>query len=202
MIDHLVVTAPTLAAGVEYVRRSLGVAMEVGGSHPRMGTHNALLGLGPSTYLEVLAIDPSAPAPDRPRWFGLDACVEPRLSAWVARVDDIASVSAPGGDVSEMTRGTRRWLITIPRDGRMPWDGVAPAWIQWLSEPHPALTLRDSGCALVALRGFHPDADGLRAALPEHFFDPRWVLASIPAGEPPALVADFHTPGGPRRLGA
>jgi hypothetical protein len=42
-IDHLVVAAATLDAGAEYVRATLGVEPEVGGTHERMGTHNRLL---------------------------------------------------------------------------------------------------------------------------------------------------------------
>ena len=47
--------------------------MQVGGEHPRMGTHNLLLRLGDSVFLEVLSPNPDAPPPSRPRWFGLDA---------------------------------------------------------------------------------------------------------------------------------
>ena len=61
--DHLVITAPSLAAGIAYVRDTLGVTPEPGGRHPHMGTHNALLKLGPDSYLEVLAVDPEAAAP-------------------------------------------------------------------------------------------------------------------------------------------
>ena len=39
-IDHIAITAPTLAVGMEFVQRSLGVMPQVGGEHPRMGTHN------------------------------------------------------------------------------------------------------------------------------------------------------------------
>lgn len=64
-LDHLVVVAPTLAAGAQYVEERLGVVMQPGGKHPRMGTHNLLLRLG-DCYLEVIAPNPDAPAPTRP----------------------------------------------------------------------------------------------------------------------------------------
>ncbi len=71
-LDHITLLAPNLAAGRDHVQELLGVSPEEGGAHPTMGTHNLLLRLGDSLFLEVLAIDPDAPSPPRPRWFGLD----------------------------------------------------------------------------------------------------------------------------------
>jgi hypothetical protein len=50
-MDHMTIAAPSLAVGVEYVRQTLGVAPQVGGEHPRMGTHNCFLKLGEKFYL-------------------------------------------------------------------------------------------------------------------------------------------------------
>lgn len=148
VIDHLVVTAPSLREGADYVRRELGVEMQPGGEHPLMGTHNLLLKLDDSMYLEVLAINPDAPRPHGSRWFGLDHVTEPALTAWVARVDDLRAtvLAAPGGfgDVMEMSRGTLAWLIALPAHN-------GPALIQWLSATHPASKLPASGCALAGL---------------------------------------------------
>ncbi|WP_439000279.1 VOC family protein [Pseudomonas benzopyrenica] len=63
-LDHLVVVAPTLAAGALYIAQRLGLEMQPGGQHPRMGTHNLLLRLG-DAYLEVIAPDPDAVPPAR-----------------------------------------------------------------------------------------------------------------------------------------
>lgn len=71
-LDHITVSARSLAEGVAAVELALGVRAPVGGTHPSMGTHNHLLRLGPSLFLEIIAINPEAPAPARPRWFGLD----------------------------------------------------------------------------------------------------------------------------------
>jgi hypothetical protein len=93
-IDHITITAPNLGLGVEFVRRSLGVTPQVGGEHPRMGTHNFLLKLGAAVFLEIIAPNPNAPQPDRPRWFELDSQrmdTLPRLATWVARTTDIRS---------------------------------------------------------------------------------------------------------------
>src|ERR1700737_3332136 len=126
-IDHITVTAPSLAVGVEYVRQALGVVPQAGGEHPRMGSHNCLLKLGDAVFLEVISINPDAPPPSRPRWFELDQPDlnrYPRLAMWVARTNDIqAAVNASpvfAGDVEPMTRGRLEWLITIPKDGSPP----------------------------------------------------------------------------------
>src|SRR4051812_12900340 len=50
-LDHLTVTAPTLAQGAAFVRDALGAELQPGGEHPRMGTHNLLLRLGDTLFL-------------------------------------------------------------------------------------------------------------------------------------------------------
>ncbi|TWA91006.1 glyoxalase-like protein [Bradyrhizobium stylosanthis] len=67
-LDHITVAANDLAEGVAYVEDALGIAPPAGGAHPLMGTHNHLLRLSETSFLEVIAPDPSAPAPTRPRW--------------------------------------------------------------------------------------------------------------------------------------
>ena len=44
--DHLVVVAPDLRQGCDWVEERLGVRPQPGGKHVAMGTHNALLSLG------------------------------------------------------------------------------------------------------------------------------------------------------------
>ena len=164
-IDHLVVTAPNLAVGIDYVEQTLGCRMQPGGQHPRMGTHNALLRLGDRCYLEVIAVDPNASPPQRPRWFELDALAansRPRLAGWVMRTDDIQRVAQLPqlnvGPVEEMSRGTLEWQITIPADGRFVCDGIVPSVIQWKGETHPASRLPDSDISLIRLEARHPQA--------------------------------------------
>jgi Glyoxalase-like domain len=206
-IDHIVVTAPDLASGAELVRRTLGVAPQPGGEHVRMGTHNLLLKLGESLYLEVLAPNPDAPKPGRPRWFGLDEMkpdTPSRLATWVARTDDIRATlavsSEPLGTVEPMSRGRLNWLITIRADGSLPLGGVAPALIEWQTETHPAAWLRQSGCSLVRLEAFHPDAPRVSALLRSISLEGPIAVAPLPAGSRPYLVAHIQTPDGLARL--
>ncbi|KAJ8137467.1 hypothetical protein OY671_009320, partial [Metschnikowia pulcherrima] len=71
-LDHLVVAAADSDSGTRHVADSSGIAPMGGGAHPRMGTHNRVSGMAGGVYSEVIAIDPGAPAPQRPRWFGSD----------------------------------------------------------------------------------------------------------------------------------
>lgn len=205
-IDHIVITAASLADGSEYIFRTLGIPLEDGGEHARMGTHNLLLRLGDDVYLEVIAVNPDAEQPQRPRWFGLtDAYNQPtRLATWVARTSDIddAAQEAPQplGPVEPMSRGPLKWRITIPEDGRLVMNGVAPALIQWEAEPHPASRLEDVGCSLVSLEARHPNAAALQAWLDRIGFEGPLNIIQLEADEAPQLIAHIQTPSGPCQL--
>jgi glyoxalase-like protein len=205
-IDHIVITAPNLAVGVEFLRQSLGVMPQVGGEHPRMGTHNFLLKLGDSLYLEVISPNPDASKPERPRWFELDAVRSPRLATWVARTTDIhstlAASSEPLGKIEPMSRGQLNWLITIPSDGSLPLDGIAPTLIEWHTEAHPATRLQDVGCSLVQLEAFHPEAPRISALLKSISVQGEISVVALPVGEQPYLAAHIETPSGLKKLRA
>jgi len=206
VIDHLVVVAPSLAAGRAYVERALGVPLQPGGAHPRMGTHNLLASLGPSCYLEVIAIDPDAPTPPHPRWFALDTLApdaEPHLAAWVARAADIQAASAgcdgAVGNVQSMSRGALRWQITITPDGSIPWGGAVPALIEWPLDSHPACHLAELGCRLSRLEVHHPQPKRVRTLHEAmRLVGPIDLITGPP--ERSALVARIDTPDGLRTI--
>jgi hypothetical protein len=170
-LDHLVVACRSLDAGRAWCEATFGVVPQPGGRHALMGTHNLLLALAsaryPKAYLELIAIDPEAPAPAQPRWFDLDdaalqrAIAIPRLVHWVARSDDVeatvAALRAGGADPGRIVAAERmtphgmlRWRITLPGDGRRPSAGAMPLWIQWSGE-HPGDALPASGITIESL---------------------------------------------------
>ncbi|HEY2864812.1 MAG TPA: VOC family protein [Casimicrobiaceae bacterium] len=175
-LDHLIVAAATLDQGEDHLESMLGARPQRGGRHEAMGTHNSLLRLGERCYLELIALDPDAAAPPRPRWFDLDRpamrallAQRPRLIHWAARTDDIEAARRvcpiDPGPAHAMSRGSFRWRITIPDDGGRPGAGVLPTLIQWDGDRHPADALPDVGVRLAAVAAAHPEPDRMRQAL-------------------------------------
>ena len=202
-IDHLVVAAPTLAGGIQYVEQTLGCKMQPGGQHPRMATHNALLKIGADCYLEVISIDPDAEPPRRKRWFELDSLLpqtRPRLATWVMRTHDIHEVTNATqlklGVIEYMCRGLLEWQITIPPDGRLPLHGIAPALIQWKDEVHPVSQLAESSVSLRQIVGHHPAARHITTLLNAANFTGPFSVTEPRDGISSGLAAEFQTPTG------
>lgn len=178
-LDHLTVIAPNLAAGVEHVRACLGIDVPYGRQHPDMGTHNHLLRLGDSVYLEIIAVNPDAPPPPRARWFGLDEtaalCADwesgRRLRGWVARTSDLNTVLARHGGLLgqkvDFTSANGSFCFAIPEDGALPLDGALPSVIDRLGKPPSVAAMFDPGARL---RGFileHPEPARIAALYAE-----------------------------------
>ncbi|MGI9261056.1 MAG: VOC family protein, partial [Woeseiaceae bacterium] len=173
-IDHLFYASPTLERGMDAIEASLGVRPVPGGRHPRFGTHNALLSLGPAAYLEVIARDPDLPAPDRGRLVNLSDGQQPRLMTWVVRVSDLAAFirdpARAASGIGQIEGGRREqadgslieWQLTDPY--AMPMNGAIPFLIDWGNTTHPAQTA-PAGGELTGLRIEHPDPGQVHATL-------------------------------------
>ena len=174
-LDHLVFAVSPLERGASWLEERLGVPLSPGGQHTSMGTHNRLLRLGPSSYIELIAIDPGAGKPDRRRWFDLDALSEeaglgtPQLLTWVASTTGLGvsgcSAAYDAGKVQPMSRAVLSWLITIRDDGSLPEGGTLPSLIEWPEGVHPAAGLPERNVTLQTLELRVPDPDRTGAAL-------------------------------------
>ena len=172
LIDHLVYAAPDLTAAVAEMEGRFGVRAQAGGKHTGQGTHNALLALGPRTYLEIIAPDPGQPAPPIPRAFGIDGLRRGGLVSWALACDDIdaavARARSRGYDPGEVGGGQRaapngtvlRWRLT---PGAMP-GGLIPFLISWGRTEHPARSA-PPGLTLEAFHLEHPDPSALTPLL-------------------------------------
>lgn len=164
-IDHLVYTAPDLETGMDHIEDMLGVRPVPGGQHLDFGTHNALVSLGPSTYIEVIAPDPTMKSPEQGLLFQDYFSQGARLTRWVIRaekIDELSDIASFGGlDLGEVQIGSRKnpdgsvlsWKLTDPRV--MPLDGAVPFLISWGNTPHPASSAPRAG-ELVDLTIEHP----------------------------------------------
>ena len=202
-LDHVVIGCASLEQGVAYAREKLGVTVPPGGQHPRLGTHNCLMRIGDTFYLELIAIEPGAPKPSRARWFGLDdprqqARIKerPRALTWVAGTPDIATALAAApelGTAVEMTRGDLLWQISIRDDGALPENGTLPQLIEW-SAGSPAARIPDLGVRLARLTLHHPQPDLLARKLDEMGASHLAEVSRAPRDT--AIVLTLRTPRG------
>ena len=199
-VDHLVYATPDLQMGIDRIERALGVQATPGGQHPGRGTRNALLSLGPDTYLEIIGPDPEQPNPAQPRPFGIDALKEPQLVRWAAKGRNLeqfaGDVGRGGVTLGEVIAGSRRradgvvlsWRYTDPRT--VVAGGIVPFFIDWGQTPHPASTAAP-GASLIGLRAEHPDPDQVQNALSRLGLDLR-----VQPGPSVALIATISSPRG------
>jgi hypothetical protein len=199
-VDHLVYATPDLQVGIDTIERILSVRATPGGQHPGRGTRNALVALGPSSYLEIIGPDPEQPRPAEPRPFGIDGLEAPRLVAWAAKgrnLEQMARDAEQGGvRLGAVIAGSRRradgvmlsWRYTDPRT--VVAGGIVPFFIDWGQTPHPAASAA-RGVSLLRLRAEHPVADAVQKMLSAVGLDLR-----VRAGPKAALIATVTGPRG------
>jgi hypothetical protein len=208
-LDHIVVAARTLDEGRVWAREILGIDSVGGGKHDGLATHNTLLKLDGKRYLEIIAIDPDAGAPNFPRWFGLDTpdvrehiAYGPRLVAWVARcagapdaIEQLATTQHYSASiVRPASRADFHWRFAFTPNGARIAGGTLPHVIQWDCEVHPCDRLPESGISLTALMLGAPEPErvtGMLEAL--RFADARVQVGQSTA---PNLVAMLRTSRG------
>ena len=180
VIDHIVCGCEQLELGTAHLERVIGEDFEAGGKHDLMTTHNKLIRLQDSIYLESIAIDYGAARArgdiGRKRWFSLDdmrtrqkLAVAPCPLTWVVAVENIENVAASCGydvgRVTKMTRGNFAWSLTIPDDGGLAEHGLLPSFIEWPGGSNPANRLPENGTTLQKIVLVHPQPDFISAAI-------------------------------------
>jgi len=200
MLDHIVYAVPDVAKAVADLEQRLGVRAALGGKHPGIGTHNALLSLSDTSYMEIIGPDPDQPPPAMPRPFGIDTLKAPRLVTWLAKatnfeqqLEQVRALGYDPGALTPMSRdlpdGTRiEWRLAIPPQPLG--DGLVPVLIEWHTDRHPAKT-SPRGCTLVELYGEHPRPESVRSIL-----DAMGLSLDLRQGPVPALTAILDTPKG------
>lgn len=200
-IDHLAFAATDLKEGIQYIEELLGVPVQPGGKHPAWGTHNVLLALGPSVFLEIIAPDPEREDATVPPLFGINQLTEPKLTAWAAKegrlTERLARLQQAGIPFGAQQSGRRQtpdgrtlqWHLTDPLT--VVGDGVIPFLIDWGQTPHPP-TAMPQQCRLLDLHIEHSEPKKIMDILRLLDLDEMTVTAS---GKP-ALVATIQCPRG------
>lgn len=172
-IDHFMWGAPDLHEGIREAQRLFGVQAALGGSHPGLGTRNALLSLGEAVYLEIIAPDPEQRLEGTfgERLGTLESCA---LITWVVGSADLGVLSRELAECGFACRGPVRTRRATPEGDLLEWDllfpdapgyaGTFPFFIDWLICPHPAAHSPSAG-AFRALNITLPQAAELAATL-------------------------------------
>lgn len=203
-LDHLLLGAPTLEKGIAWLEERTGVRAARGGSHPGLGTWNALGSLGPAQYIEIIAPDPSQPGVETFYVPGLRDFEEPRIATWAARVDDLRSrfgERLPQGFTCEPPRAGSRvrpdgsrlaWSLAFPRHVHHGvFSGALPFFIEW-EDPtlHPGRST-PAGLRLRAMSITHPAASILAAGLQAFGID-----GTVSEGVAARVLVELDTPKG------
>ncbi|WP_439815549.1 VOC family protein [Zavarzinia sp. CC-PAN008] len=198
-VDHLVLGAPDLDQAVQRVAALTGVMPVIGGSHPGLGTRNALLSLGPRRFLEILAPDPAqvlsgtegevlAALPAlRLMTFGLACGDLDRVHAALK----VEGISTPPRTL-QRTRPDGvlvRFSELIP--GPWLWGHSLPFWIDWHDSPHPGDS-SPAGCAFERVAVLSPDAGALAAT-----YARLGIGVPVEAASSAGFLARIATPRGP-----
>jgi glyoxalase-like protein len=159
MLDHILLGASDLDAGIAEIEKKADVRAAGGGTHPGAGTRNALLSLGPERYLEIIAPDPQQNGVRLPRLEQLAGLKQPRLIGWAVHTREIESVvrrlrqagiAATGPNDGSRVRPDGKvlhWRTLVPKDDH---GGLLPFFIEWGRDTiHPSVDA-PSGCRLAS----------------------------------------------------
>ncbi len=198
-LDHLLLGIADLDQGIAWVLEKTGVKAIAGGSHPGVGTQNALVSLGNRQYLEIIALDPSQKQEGRMAALVKDLKT-PQMIAWAASTGNIEELSryatASGYEIEGPGSGDRRkpdgsilkWRTVRIMSG---FGDVIPFFIEWgPGAIHPSQD-SPSGCSLEALEIEHSEDKELRKTL--HSFG---ISVLVRKGNKPRLRAILSTPMG------
>lgn len=195
-LDHLMWGAPSLEVGMAEAERLFGVAPAPGGSHPGLGTCNALLSLGQAVYLEIIAPDPEQEVTDNlaGRLATLD---EPGLITWAASAPALQELAGRAAALELVVRGPIPTRRATPDGGMLEWEllfvgghrfgPLVPFFIDWLESPHPATTNPVAG-TFQRLEIRSPEASALNV-----IFEGLGVDARAEQANEPGLAAHIET---------
>ena len=152
-LDHIVWAVPDLDESMDIFYQKTGITPQFGGYHDSQGTKNALVRLGPKSYLELLAPDHKSSI-SKNRWMGIDLLTVPRITRIAfstTYIKEKASIlNAYNPNLGLITDGHRKtpsgmtinWKMTVPYHSTL--IDLAPFFIDWSrSSMHPCQSLTE-----------------------------------------------------------
>ena len=145
-LDHVVIAANNLDEGTSYVENKLNVKLSNIGYHRDMGTHNRVVKISKSVYLEVISIDPNCGHLNSKRWFNLDSL---KLQSQLRKSPQVIGYVIENVDIKilkyyepffKASRGEYKWKFAMPATkarilaDQSHLNGIIPSLINWESE--------------------------------------------------------------------
>ena len=145
-LDHVVIAANNLDEGTSYVENKLNVKLSNIGYHRDMGTHNRVVKISKSVYLEVISIDPNCGHLNSKRWFNLDSL---KLQSQLRKSPQVIGYVIENVDIKilkyyepffKASRGEYKWKFAMPGTNasiladQTHLNGIIPSLINWESE--------------------------------------------------------------------
>ena len=145
-LDHVVIAANNLDEGTSYVENKLNVKLSNIGYHRDMGTHNRVVKISKSVYLEVISIDPNCGHLNSKRWFNLDSL---KLQSQLRKSPQVIGYVIENVDIKilkyyepffKASRGEYKWKFAMPGTNaniladQTHFNGIIPSLINWESE--------------------------------------------------------------------
>ena len=174
-IDHIVYTVPNLAVAMDWFEEISGIRPAFGGYHTTQGTKNAVINLGNSRYLELLAADDNNKDIPPPRWMGVDFLEKAQMTRWSLKSTDLPKDSVilqayqqemgriEGGQRKTTSGSLLTWEMIMPLAA--PEVEVLPFMTDWQhSAVHPTAAMPEQ-CELISMAFTHPTPDLLQPTL-------------------------------------
>jgi len=163
-LDHIMWACADLDQGTEEIADLTGARPAPGGSHPGMGTRNALLSLGDDQYLEIIAPDPSQNLSGTTGELLL-ARGGSGIRSWAVATTDLIALAGFAQNAGYGHKDIIDMSRTTPEGVHLAWqlrfltgNGLLPFFIDWKASPHPAQSTQ-KGCSLLEFCVFTQDID-------------------------------------------
>lgn len=161
-LDHIMFATTDLDLGITEIADLTGIKPAIGGTHPGMGTRNALLSLGEDQYLEVIAPDPEQELKGS---LGEELINHggSGVRGWAVAATDLEAIkqvaTEQGLNPQPLVEMNRTTPAGVPLDWQIMFVAghpLLPFFINWKLSPHPARNT-PVGCTLFSFTVATPD---------------------------------------------